>query len=318
MVERFLTGLVVVPFLLGAAAAPTDETQVAFTFRDPQIVESSGLAVVGGLVATTNDSGDTGRVFVVDPGTGKTVGTTGWGDAEDVEALAPLDDHQVWVGDIGDNQEQRDSIQVTPVPVGRGGDDVDGPVYDLVYPDGAHDAETLVRDPTTGRLYVATKGVLGGTLYAAPETLDPDGPNELEPVGDVLPIATDGTFLPDGTRLVIRNYAVAAVYAFPSMEKLDQFQLPDQEQGEGIAVDHDRTLLLSSEGVHSDVLRVPLPAAAASSPAPTASPTARTEPHQETELGETTQTQRSAWPWLLGGVVGLGMVLVLTLSLRRR
>jgi len=103
-----------------------------------------------------------------------------------------------------------------------------------------------------------------------------------------------------------------------SMEKLDQFQLPDQEQGEGIAVDHDRTLLLSSEGVHSDVLRVPLPAAAASSPAPTASPTARTEPHQETELGETTQTQRSAWPWLLGGVVGLGMVLVLTLSLRRR
>ena len=138
MLERLLAGLVVVPFLLGAAAAPADEAQVAFSFQDHDIVESSGLAVADGLVVTTNDSGDTGRVFAVDPATGETVGTTGWGnDAQDVEALAPLDDHEVWVGDIGDNLEQRDSIQVAPVPVGRGNADLDGPIYDLVYPDGA-------------------------------------------------------------------------------------------------------------------------------------------------------------------------------------
>ena len=295
------------------------DPQTVFRFQDSRIVESSSLVDLGhGLTATANDSGDDGIVYVVDR-SGRTVGTTRYGESDDAEAMAPArESGYVWVGDLGDNLAQRRDVALRRVPVGRGDRTVVAPTYRLVYPDGAHDAETLVRDPTTGRLYVATKGVLGGTLYAAPETLDPDGPNELEPVGDVLPIATDGGFLPDGKRLVIRNYAVAAVYAFPSMEKLDQFQLPDQEQGEGIAVDHDRTLLLSSEGVHSDVLRVPLPAAAASSPAPTASPTARTEPHQETELGETTQTQRSAWPWLLGGVVGLGMVLVLTLSLRRR
>jgi hypothetical protein len=328
VLERVLIGLVVVPFLLGAAAAPTDEAKVAFTFQDSEIVESSGLAVVGGLVATTNDSGDTGRVFAVDPATGTTVGTTGWGnDVQDVEALAPLDDHEVWVGDIGDNQESRDSIQVAPVPVARGNADLDGPIYDLVYPDGPHDAETLVREPTTGRLYIATKGVLGGTLYAAPQTLDPTGPNELEPVGDVLPIATDGTFLADGTRLVIRNYSVAAVYAFPSLEKLDQVQLPDQQQGEGIAVDRDGTLLLGSEGLHSDVLRVRLPEPAASASAsPTTSPSAstsgsattHTESREDSELPETTETQRPAWPWFLGGLVGLGVILVLTRSLRSR
>ena len=90
MAERLLAGLLVVPFLLGAAVAPTDQAQVAFSFRDNDIVESSGLAVVDGLVVTTNDSGDTGRVFTVDPGTGETVGVTEWADdPTDVEALAP-------------------------------------------------------------------------------------------------------------------------------------------------------------------------------------------------------------------------------------
>jgi hypothetical protein len=313
--------LVAIPFLLGAAAAPHDEVEVAFTFQDGEIVESSGLAVAGGLVATTNDSGDTGRVFAVDPATGETVGTTGWGnDAQDVEALAPLDEHHVWVGDIGDNLEQRDAIQVAPVPVGRGPSDVDGPVYDLVYPDGPHDAETLLCDPTTGRLYVATKGVLGGTLYAAPAKLDPTGPNQLEPLGDVLPIATDGTFLADGQRLVIRNYGQAAVYAFPSLERLDQFRLPAQEQGEGIAVDRDGSLLLSTEGVHTDVLResVPTEPPASAEPSASESQAPETQSREGTELPQSTEVQRSAWPWFLGGLIGLGCLVVLVLSLRPR
>jgi hypothetical protein len=322
MVERVLAGLLVVPFLLGAAVAPTDRAQVVFSFQDNDIIESSGLVVVRGLVVTTNDSGDRGRVFTVDPATGETVGTTGWGnDPQDVEALAPLGDHEVWVGDIGDNTESRQSIQVSPVPVGPGNGDIDAPIYDLVYPDGPHNAETLMTDPMTGRLYVATKGVLGGTLYAAPERLDPGRPNELAPMGEVLPIATDGAFLPDGKHFVVRNYAMAAVYAFPSLEKVDEFRLPDQPQGEGLAVDSDGSLLLSSEGLHSKVLRVSLPTSSAT-PSPSASasasPSTHTESHENSELPETTQTQRPAWPWFLGGLIGLGCLVVLTLSLRRR
>jgi hypothetical protein len=321
MVERVLAALVGLPFLLGAAVAPTDKAQVVFSFRDSDIIESSGLVVVRGLVVTTNDSGDVGRVFTIDPATGETVGVTGWGNAPaDVEALAPLGDHEVWAGDIGDNTESRHTIQVSPVPVGPGNTDIDAPIYDLVYPDGPHNAETLMSDPVTGRLYVATKEPFGGTLYAAPSKLSPDRPNELEPLGDVLPIATDGAFLPDGKHVVVRNYAVAAVYAFPSLEKVAQFRLPDQPQGEGIAVAADGSLLLSSEGLHTDVLRVSLPAlsdAPSPSASPSGSPSPHTESHEDSELPEATQTDRSAWPWLLGGLIGLGGLVVLIRSLRR-
>ena len=161
--------------------------------------------------------------------------------------------------------------------------------------------------------------MLGGTLYVAPETLDPDGPNRLEPVGDVLPIATDGTFLPDGQHLVIRNYSTAAVYAFPSLEKVGSFSLPAQPQGEGIAVEGPDTLLLGSEGLHAEVLRVTLPAdvRAAMAPAPAPSPLT-TESREDSELPETTESERPAWPWFLTGLLGIAFILVLTRSLRRR
>jgi hypothetical protein len=327
MLEKVLAGLIAPPFLLGAAVTPVDHAQKVLSFRDNDIIESSGLVVVGDLVVTTNDSGDTGRVFTVDPATGRTVGVTGWGDdPTDVEALAPLGDHEVWAGDIGDNTESRDSIQVSPMPVGPGDQDVDAPVYDLVYPDGSHNAETLMSDPTNGRLYVATKGTLGGTLYAAPAKLSEDHPNVLQPLGDVLPIATDGAFLADGRHIVVRNYAVAAVYAFPSLEKVAELQLPDQEQGEGLAVEPDgTTLLLSSEGLHSPVLRVALPAlsdAPGPTPSPTASPTASASgsprTHEAATPSGTTGSHRPVWPWFLGGLVGLGCVVVLLRSLRPR
>lgn len=314
MLERVLAGLLVVPSLLGAAVAGADQAQVVFSFRDNDIIESSGLVVVDGLVVTTNDSGDTGRVFTIDPVTGKTVGVTTWADdPTDVEALAPDGHGGVWVGDIGDNTESRDSVQIADVALGGTGSDVEPEVRDLTYPDGANDAETLMRDPTTGRLFVASKGPLGGELFEVPES----GNGRMRALGDVLPLATDGAFLPDGKHFVVRNYAVAAVYAFPSLEKLDQFQLPDQPQGEGLAVDSDGTLLLSSEGLHSKVLRVSLPASIAS-PASSASPSTHTESHEDSELSETTETQRPAWPWFLGGLIGLGCLVVLTRSLRRR
>jgi hypothetical protein len=322
MLERVATAAVAVPFLLGAAAAPVDHAQQVFSFQDSDIIESSGLVVVGDLVVTTNDSGDTGRVFAVDPADGRTVSTTKWeDDPTDVEALAPDGHRGVWVGDIGDNTESRDTVQVADVQVTDHDATVDPTVYDLAYPDGSHDAETLMTDPTTGRLYIATKGVLGGTLYAAPAKLSPDRVNRLEPVGEVLPIATDGTFLPDGKHVVVRNYGLAVVYAFPSLEKVAQLELPEQEQGEGLAVDSDGTLLLSSEGLHSPVLRVGTPAlsdASRPSTAPTPSVTPQTQPQQSTEPAPTDQSERPVWPWLLGGLVGLGCIAVLVRSLRPR
>ena len=225
-----------------------------FTFQDPAIVESSGLVVSDGLFVTTNDSGDTGRVFTVDA-TGRTVGVTSWSlPPTDVEALAPASPSEVWVGDIGDNTASRPSVTVVRVPFGPGDRTVTPPAYSLVYPDGAHDAEALLAAPD-GRLLVVTKELFGGTVYAAPKRLSPAHPNELEKVTRTMGVVTDGAFFPDGRHYVLRDYGTASVYTYPGHRKVASVRLPDQPQGEGIAVDADGWVHVSSEGAHSQVLR---------------------------------------------------------------
>jgi hypothetical protein len=333
MRERYLLGATAVPFVVaalmgGPAQVPGD---VVTTFKDPAIIESSGLAVIYGLFVTTNDSGDSGRVFVVDPASGATVGVTHWSDDPvDVEALAPAADGDVWVGDIGDNQAARDSISVARVPVGRGDTDVDPTSYVLTFPGGPRDAESLLADPATGRLYVVSKGVFGGTVYAAPRRLSPDQPNRLTEVGPVLGIATDAAFFPDGRHIIVRDYSSAAVYTFPDLTEVGRFDLPQQQQGEGIAVAADGTVYASSEGLHAPVLRIALPekvlrALEASSPSPsTTAPQPSETASAVSGSGEGTEQpgnetgQRSAWGWALGGLLGLGIVLVLVRSLRPR
>jgi hypothetical protein len=211
---------------------------VLFHFRDDRITESSGLVDLGdGLMATVNDSGDGPYVYVIDPG-GRTVGVTDYGGrAVDVESMAPIDAGHVWVGDTGGNTTTRTSVQVYRVPVGRADRTVQAPAYDLAYPDGAHDAETLLVGPHTGRLYVVTKSVTGGTVYAAPRHLAAGRPNRLRPIGKVPGLLTDGSFLPDGRHLLLRDYAGAAVYTFPGLTRVGPwFALPRQQQGEGLSV----------------------------------------------------------------------------------
>ena len=258
---------VALPFLLGAAAGTPDPVGTpVLRFGDPDIVESSGLAFTattrGGLVHTVNDSGDSGRVFTVDTATGSTVGVTSWdADPVDVEALAPAGRGHVWVGDVGDNRRVRDSVEVLRVPVGPGERTVTPETYELVYPDGARDAEALLADPLTGRLHVVTKGVFAGTVYAAPPRLRADRPNRLVEVAEAPGIVTDATFLPGGGGVVMRTYSAAHLTAYPSWQPVASWELPAQDQGEGIAYAAGQ-VLVSTEGARSEVLAVDLPAEA--------------------------------------------------------
>jgi hypothetical protein len=320
--NQLLAGLAIAaPLALGVVAAPSaPQGHEVTTFSDPAIVEASALVVQDGLFLTTNDSGDTGRVFSVDA-SGRTVGVTHWADdPTDTEALAPAGHGFVWVGDIGDNTASRSSVTIARIPVGRGDRTVHPTTYRLTYPDGGRDAETLVRDPATGRLYLASKDVFGGVLYAVPEHLDPSAPNLLRAVGRVLPVATDGAFFPDGRHLVVRSYASAVVYAWPSLQPVGSFPLPRQRQGEGIAVADDGRVYLSSEGPRSPVLAVSLPRLVASVVRPQAS----AEPAPPTPSAgttgavpqETDPASHDAWPWLAGGLLGVAAVVVLLRALR--
>jgi hypothetical protein len=325
MLERLAAGAVAVPFVIGTMSASAAGGDVVFRFQDPAIVEASGLVVQAGLFVTTNDSGDTGRVFAVDPSDGRTVGVTSWpGSPEDVEGLAPSGRDGVWVGDIGDNAKARSSISVTRLPVAAADAEVEGETYELTYPGPPQDAESLLSDPRSGRLLVASKGILGGSLYAAPRELSADGPNRLREVGDVLAIATDGAFFPDGRHLVLRNYGRAVVYTYPGLDEVGELELPAQQQGEAIAVDDDNRVYVTSEGVNAPVLEVPLPAAlraevsAEPSPSAASSPSKPPASREGKELPEQESQGREPWQWLLGTVLAVGAIAVLVRAVRPR
>ena len=256
------------PFAAGTArATEAPEPEKVFTVSDHRIVESSGLSWldVDGerYTVTVNDSGDTGQVFTLDA-EGRTVGTTTFTPSpRDVEALAPADDGHVWVGDIGDNLRARDFVLLTRVPVGPGDRAAESPVRrELVYPDRARDAEALLAHPGTGELFVVTKSVLEGRVYAVPfgtEARSEQGRSTLVDLAAAPSLITDGAFWPGGDFVLLRNYTHAHLLTFPEWDLVGSFELPEQPQGEGVTVLPDGEILLSTEGRERDVLRVRLP-----------------------------------------------------------
>jgi hypothetical protein len=261
--------LVALPSAPAAYGAPrTVPSQPLFTLQDKEIFESSGLVDRGDMVFTVNDSGDDAVVYGVDPATGNTVSRTTYADSvEDVEALAPGARGTVWAGDTGDNRHRRDDVAVYRMVPADG--DHPGVRYTLRYPDGAHDAETLLVQPRTERVFVVSKSAFGGTVYAAPRHPVPGSrPNRMRAFARVGGLVTDGSFLPDGRHVVLRTYATASVYTFPGFGLVGTVRLPAQPQGEGISVSARGRVLVSTEGVHADVLRVTLPASLTAPSAP--------------------------------------------------
>jgi hypothetical protein len=116
-----------------------------------------------GVLWTHNDSGDRPRVFALRPD-GTLLGnvTVSGAQAIDWEDIARRGD-RLYLGDIGDNDRERDGIVVYRVPVPPPGASATATAQALRlrYPDGPHDAETLLVDPRTGALAIVTKEVTG-------------------------------------------------------------------------------------------------------------------------------------------------------------
>ena len=127
-------------------------------------------------------------------------------------------------------------------------------------------------------------GIFGGEVLAAPARLRSHTANPLESVARAPALVTDGAFLPYGGAVVLRTYGRAVVLAYPSWEQVASWELPSQEQGEGLAVT-GTDLLLSTEGERSAVLREPLPPGAVAADL----------------LGSPAWTVLRVLPWHLGG-----------------
>lgn len=255
---------------------------------DRRITESSGLAMAGpDLAYTIND--ENGPVFVIRPSTGATVRTIDPpGHLEDPEAVAVDSQGRLWVGDTGDGHPPGDPARRRHVTI-----TVDGERFAIRYPSGPVNAEALLVHPITGAAYVISKARVG-RLYALPQ---PMAPGLATDTGHRLPaFVTDAAFTRDGRFALMRTMTQPELLVFDASTwtQVGALPAPPMAQGESLAVEPDgRSVLIGSEGVHSPLIRVPLPTAFA--PPPVCVATSAPPPPPKPEPEQPARIDLSQW-----------------------
>ena len=243
------------------------EPQVRCTLDDERLAEASGLvAEPGGTYAVVNDSGNASTVHVLDDR------CTVVGEREvpeqgrDVEDLARAADGTLWIADIGDNGRRRSSVAV--LRLAPGGDET---VSRFAYPDGAHDAESLLV-PGDDRPVIVTKDLSGrsGVYVAEQRPDDSEEPRPLRRAGEVVVPGeaitsvgsgtyTGGAISADGRVVALRTYTDAWLYPAPGGTATAEdvvtalasppvrVPLSGEVQGEALAFAPDGTLLATGE-----------------------------------------------------------------------
>ena len=267
-----------------------------------ELAEISGLAAGrtnDGVLWAHNDSGDTARVFALgrEGGLLATYNLTG-AEAVDWEdmAIGPGPDSGVdylYLADMGDNAAMRPEIVIyrVPEPEVPITTAIAAPAIDLsgverlafTYPDGPHDAETLLIDPLLEEMFILTKDLQPNTtsIYSASTAVEPGESVTLSMVGQldmarlqssvVLPpdapqlpraipaLPTGGDVSRDGDLIALRTYSTVWFWRRSGQSPLiNSFNRapcegPTQieEQGEAIAIDPDgRGYITVSEGVN--------------------------------------------------------------------
>ncbi|MFE2554196.1 hypothetical protein ACFXGI_37655, partial [Streptomyces sp. NPDC059355] len=285
------TGPATAPAAAPAAAALAPERRCTLPGG---MAELSGLAMSRkhpGVFYAVNDSGNTNQVFAVDctEATGRLkaaytlsgVGNTDWEGLTIGKDAAGLP--VILVGDIGDNFSSRAEILVHSFaePDELADATVTPVTYTFAYADGRHDAESLLADPVTGRLYIASKLIgAAGQLYKAPLPPQSGQVNTLTAVRPGPAFTTDGAFSPSGASYTLRSGGplganTASVYDTAGT-KLADVALPAQSQGETVTYFDCTSLLVGSEN-DTRIWRVPLPPEATpgcgTTPTPTPTPT---------------------------------------------
>lgn len=245
-------------------------TLTGVVMRLADLPEASGLAVSRAIPDGFWAHEDSGPpVLVAIDGRGRTAGrvTLTGARLEDWEAIAagPCPSGRcLYVADIGDNNARRGHITIyrLPEPAHADGSVHVTDVFHASYPDGPHDAETLLVTPG-GALFIVTKGDTGPiALYRFPRRLETGKVTRLERVGSPLSAKpgekariTDGAISSDGTRVALRTGAALVIY--PAAEFLRgefdggrMFDLTPigEPQGEGLALGTGSTVYVAGEG----------------------------------------------------------------------
>jgi hypothetical protein len=257
------------------------------TMDDAAITESSGLAASrtfpGGLW-THNDSGDGARVFLINA-KGKTrarvslQGATNR-DWEDMAVAGRGAQARVYIGEIGDNAKVHKSLTVYRFAEAQASAAQAQMLYNeepaaditlvpekttLLYPDGAHDAETLLVTDN-GDMLIVTKAQGVSSVYRSPkpfranttQTLVKTGQFRFGATGLFTQLTTGGDLSPDGKRVLVRTYTEAYEWKLPAgvnawrdvwKSAPRRRSLPLTQQGEAICYSADgASWFASSEG----------------------------------------------------------------------
>jgi hypothetical protein len=237
------------------------------TIKDPDIIESSGLArsrYSRARLWTHNDSGGGPLIYALGED-GRTRAQFRLNDAShrDWEGMAAgrhSGKSYLFIGDIGDNGSSRSSIFVHRVREPRlsTNDHTLNPrTFEFRYPNGAHNAETLMVRPGSLRIYIVTKGKQEpGAIFAAPRHPTTKRVNTLRRIGPAPAGMADGVFL-DRQRFLLRGYVSGWLYrSFDATPK--RFALP--VKGESVTDSwRKRSIYVGSEGRYSKIWRVRLP-----------------------------------------------------------
>lgn len=242
------------------------------TLKYDDITESSGVAnspLWPGVYYTHNDSGDKPRFFKFD-GQGKLFGAYALRGAqafdwEDMASARVTGKSYLYFGDIGDNSAKRSAVTVYRVGEPRTSSPLIGTfeTYNVTYPDGPHNAETLMVNPLNGDIYIVTKSADEGSRVFKLRRPGGSGSFRLQEIGKLTfpgsilggQLATGGDISPDGKWIVIRTYFAAYEYAVP--KRFDDWvtgspttiRLASETQGEAISYSRDgKALITTSEG----------------------------------------------------------------------
>lgn len=198
------------------------------------LYEISGVAasrINPGVLYIHNDSGNPNQVYLTD-GAGANKGTltltsVGNRDWEDI-AVGPgpvAGVNYVYVGDIGDNNSNNSSVFIYRFPepnlAGKTLPFIaDIPAVDIIelkYPDGPRNAETLMVDPLTKDIYIASKESNVCKIYVARYPQSTASATVMTPVVQLyFNKATAGDISPDGTEILLRSNELIWYWKLPS------------------------------------------------------------------------------------------------------
>ncbi|HET6280957.1 MAG TPA: hypothetical protein VFH73_08325 [Polyangia bacterium] len=256
---------------------------------DPDLKGLSGIAVSRrnpGVLYVHNDGPQPVYFAINEAGaTLATFGVTGAAvlDVEDM-AIGPCPDGNcVYLADIGDNRAPRPDYTILRMP--EPAVDTNAPAtltavtaeqLRFTYPDGAHNAESLLVDPRTSNLYVITKVTAGNrsAVYRLPAGFGQTAAGVATKVTDLaVSVATSAPITgadahPCGTGFLLRTNDTLFEFRIPASAPFeDAFQalpvavpIANEKQGEAVAYSPDgRAYYMTSEGdtppIHRAVCR---------------------------------------------------------------